>query len=89
MLSGQARDTAPCARGSDYSDIVASIGLVHRWQGEGESGPSSAGSSTGPGTDDTRALPAPGIPGPPSGAAPFAQAAAALEASRSASSFSA
>lgn len=40
ILSESARETAPEAEGSDYSDVQASLSLVHRWQGEGASGPS-------------------------------------------------
>jgi hypothetical protein len=41
VLSGEARDQAPDARGSDFADVAASAALVHRWRGEGASGPSS------------------------------------------------
>ncbi len=40
-LSDEAREVDPDARGSDYSDLTASVGLAHRWAGEGDSGPSS------------------------------------------------
>ncbi len=40
VLSEEARETAPGAQGSDYSDLQASLSLVHRWQGQEASGPS-------------------------------------------------
>lgn len=40
ILSDEAKATAPGAEGSDYSDLSVSAGVVHRWQGEGASGPS-------------------------------------------------
>ena len=41
VLSAEARDQSPDSRGSDFSDASLSASLVHRWQGEGASGPSS------------------------------------------------
>ncbi len=40
VLSEESRESLPEAVGSDYSDIQASVSLVHRWRGEGASGPS-------------------------------------------------
>ncbi len=47
LLSGDARDQAPEARGSDFADVTATLGLVHRWRPEAASAPSSASLTLG------------------------------------------
>ena len=40
LLSPESRDAAPDAKGSDFSDASVTGTIVHRWQREGDSGPS-------------------------------------------------
>ena len=47
ILSDEAKQTAPEAEGSDYADLAFSEGIVHRWLGEGASGPSALRATAG------------------------------------------
>ena len=47
LLSDEAKRTAPDAVGSDYADLAFSESLVHRWQGDGASGPSAVRATLG------------------------------------------
>lgn len=47
VLSGDARERAPEARGSDFADATATLGVVRRWRPEAASAPSSASLTLG------------------------------------------